>query len=243
MSSGAGGGSGGGATGDSFASARAAMTSDAAYSAPSAPAIGGNGDGGNQVIDPGFVRALDQQARIQADPSLGDPDPEVDVPTKERQDTITSFAKNLKANIAANPLMATPLGLTTTAIQTGIANAMLGNISLGSFDSDQSMGDGDGGRDLVNLLTPYAPYAMRGEIAPQSMVNQYFQNLGLGQEPLSSSLQTDYNNAKTNINSLLGILPPSQQFGYSTAPYGSLSSTNLASNPFNIDYLQQRGLI
>ena len=97
MSSGAGGGSGGGATGDSFASARAAMTSDAAYSAPSAPARGGgDGDGGNQVTDPGFVRALDQQARIQTDPSLGDPDPEVDVPTKERQDTITSFAKNLK---------------------------------------------------------------------------------------------------------------------------------------------------
>ena len=65
----------------------------------------------------------------------------------------------------------------------------------------------------------------------------------MNNQPLSSNLQTDYNNAKTNINSLLGILPPSQQFGYSTAPYGLLSSTNLANNPFNIDYLQQRGLI
>ena len=203
----------------------------------------GGGDGNREQRSVTQYSSPEGIAVASRDPSFGDPDPEVDVPTKERQDTITSFAKNLKANIAANPLMASPLGLTTTAIQTGIANAMLGNIPSGSFDGDQSMGDGDGGRDLVNLLTPYAPYAMRGEIAPQSMVNQYFQNLGLGQEPLSSSLQTDYNNAKTNINSLLGILPPSQQFGYSTAPYGSLSSTNLASNPFNIDYLQQRGLI
>ena len=58
--------------------------------------------------------------------------------------------------------------------------------------------------------------------------------------PLSSSLQTGYNNAKNNISSILGT---NQQFGYSTAPYGLLSSTNLADNPFNIEYLQQRGLI
>jgi hypothetical protein len=56
-------------------------------------------------------------------------------------------------------------------------------------------------------------------------------------------LQTSYNNAKNNVNSLLGITPPSQQFGYSTQPYGLLSSTNLAANPFNIDYLRTRGLI
>ena len=104
-------------------------------------------------------------------------------------------------------------------------------------------GGGDGERALRTALTPYAPYAITGTTPQDSMVNQYFANLGMSNQPLSSNLQTDYNNAKTNINSLLGILPPSQQFGYSTAPYGLLSSTNLASNPFNIDYLQQRGLI
>ena len=62
----------------------------------------------------------------------------------------------------------------------------------------------------------------------------------MGQQPLSSSLQTSYNNAKNNVNSILGV---NQQFGYSTTPYGLLSSTNLADNPFNIPYLQQRGLI
>jgi len=82
-------------------------------------------------------------------------------------------------------------------------------------------------------------------ISPQpSVVNRYFSTMGTGgQSPLSSSLQTSYNNAKSNINNLLGITPPSQQFGYSTQPYGLLSSTNMASNPFNIDYLKQRGLI
>jgi hypothetical protein len=76
------------------------------------------------------------------------------------------------------------------------------------------------------------------------MVNQYFANMGtMGQQPLSSNLQTSYNNAKTTINNLLGITPPSQQFGYSTQPYGLLSSTNVTSNPFNIDYLKRLGLI
>jgi len=104
---------------------------------------------------------------------------------------------------------------------------------------------GDGGeRAVQTALTPYAPYAITGTTPQQSMVNQYFANLGMTTgSPLSSNLQTSYNNAKTNVNSLLGITPTSQQFGYSTQPYGLLSSTNLASNPFNIDYLRTRGLI
>ena len=104
---------------------------------------------------------------------------------------------------------------------------------------------GDGGeRAVQTALTPYAPYAITGTTPQQSMVNQYFANLGMTTgSPLSSNLQTSYNNAKTNVNSLLGITPTSQQFGYSTQPYGLLSSTNLAANPFNIDYLRTRGLI
>ena len=63
------------------------------------------------------------------------------------------------------------------------------------------------------------------------------------QSPLSSSLETSYNTAKANINSILGMTPTNQQFGYSAQPYGLLSSTNMADNPYNIPYLQQRGLI
>jgi hypothetical protein len=102
-----------------------------------------------------------------------------------------------------------------------------------------------GQRDLINAITPYAVYSISGTTPPaQSMVQQYFNNLGMGgQSPLSSKLETDYNTAKQSVNSLLGIVPPNQQFGYSTQPYGLLSPTNLADNPFNIEYMRTRGLI
>lgn len=139
-----------------------------------------------------------------------------------------------------------------TQLEQDLAKAQSGDFTQSEYESRYGKagdtgqltgGGGDGERSLRTALTPYAPYAITGTTPQDSMVNQYFANLGMSNQPLSSNLQTDYNNAKTNINSLLGILPPSQQFGYSTAPYGLLSSTNLASNPFNIDYLQQRGLI
>ena len=141
-----------------------------------------------------------------------------------------------------------------TQLEQDLAKAQAGDFTQSEYESryvkdDDSKkiiggsGDGDSQRVLLNTLTPYAPYAITDTTPQQSMVNQYFSNLGMSNQPLSSNLQTDYNNAKTNINSLLGILPPSQQFGYSEQPYGLLSSENLASNPFNIDYLQERGLI
>lgn len=139
-----------------------------------------------------------------------------------------------------------------TQLEQDLAKAQSGDFTQSEYENRYGKagdtgqltgGGGDGERALRTALTPYAPYAITGTTPQESMVNQYFANLGMSNQPLSSNLQTDYNNAKTNINSLLGILPPSQQFGYSTAPYGLLSSTNLASNPFNIDYLQQRGLI
>lgn len=178
-----------------------------------------------------------------------DPDPEIDTPTSERQDTITSFSKNLEANIKSNPFsVLTPTStLAKTALQTLAANAMLGNLGFAGTttgDTDGTIGgDGNGGltREQINQLTPYAPFLMSGTVAPESQVSQYFANLPT--TALSSNLQTSYNNAKTNVNSLLGITPTSQQFGYSTQPYGLLSATNLAANPFNINYLQQRGLI
>ena len=128
---------------------------------------------------------------------------------------------------------------------------LLGNAALG-YGQDRSSGmplsnfnTGDSDRDLMNRVAPDAPYIVRPDLArPDSVAQQYFSNMNMIQgSPLSSSLQTDYNNAKNTINNLLGITPPSQQFGYSTQPYGLLSSTNLASNPFNIDYLRTRGLI
>ena len=99
-------------------------------------------------------------------------------------------------------------------------------------------------RNLQNLFTPELAYAVSGQTPQDSMVNQYFNNMNMNQgSPLSSNLQTDYNNAKNSINSILGILPPSQQFGFSADPYGGLMASNLTTNPFNIDYLRRLGLI
>ena len=76
--------------------------------------------------------------------ALGDPDPEVNVPTKDRKDTITSFTKNLSANFRSNPFsMITPLGtFLKTAYQTGKARSMLG-LQNPTFDSNDT-GGGDG---------------------------------------------------------------------------------------------------
>jgi hypothetical protein len=113
--------------------------------------------------------------------------------------------------------------------------------SLGKVDaygnpiSQEREGSGSD-RDAITNIVSQAPYLISGSTPQQSMVNQYFANMGSMGQPLSSSLQTSYNNAKNTINNLLGITPPSQQFG-------GLMSSNLASNPFNIDYLKQIGLI
>jgi hypothetical protein len=166
------------------------------------------------------------------------------------EDTITSFTQNLKAEYASNPLsfLLSPLGTSAkVAGQTLAANYMLGNfpsfsIGGGTAPTGQ-MTPSDGGDQLQSYLTPIAPYLLTGATPQQSQVMQYFNNMGTTQSPLSSSLETSYNQAKTNINNLLGVGSLQGQFGYSTQPYGGLSASNLATNPFNIPYLQQRGLI
>jgi hypothetical protein len=101
-----------------------------------------------------------------------------------------------------------------------------------------------GGNEQDAFTRIAAPYEITETLPQESVVADYFSNMNMPQgSPLSSQLQTDYNNAKSTINNLLGITPPSQQFGYSAQPYGLLSSTNVTSNPFNIDYLRRLGLI
>jgi hypothetical protein len=166
------------------------------------------------------------------------------------QDTITSFTQNLKAEYASNPLLflLSPLYQTAkVAGQTLAANYMLGNfpsfsIGGGTAPTGQ-MTPSDGGDQLQSYLAPIAPYLVGGTTPQESQVMKYFNNMGTTQSPLSSSLETSYNQAKANINNLLGVGSLQGQFGYSTQPYGGLTASNLATNPFNIPYLQQRGLI
>ena len=194
--------------------------------------------------------ALSQPSTITGPTDPGVAGTYVDGQFVPSQDTITSFTQNLKAEYASNPLsfLLSPLGQTAkVAGQTLAANYMLGNfpsfsIGGGTAPTGQ-MSPSDGGGQLQSYLTPIAPYLMTGATPQQSQVMQYFNNMGTTQSPLSSSLETSYNQAKANVNNLLGVGSLQGQFGYSTQPYGGLSASNLATNPFNIPYLQQRGLI
>ena len=99
-------------------------------------------------------------------------------------------------------------------------------------------------QDLQNLFTPELAYSVSGQTPQASVAQQFFNNMNTTQgSPLSSDLQTDYNNAKNSVNSILGITPTNQQFGYSAQPYGGLMASNLTTNPYNIDYLKRLGLI
>ncbi|MDB0030749.1 hypothetical protein N9E34_04735 [Opitutales bacterium] len=101
----------------------------------------------------------------------------------------------------------------------------------------------DGGGSEQDAYTRIAaPYELTDTTPQESMVNEYFSNMNQGSS-LSYDLQTDYNNAKSKVNSILGIVSPDQQFGYSNDPYNGLLASNVSTNPFNIPYLKQRGLI
>ncbi len=128
---------------------------------------------------------------------------------------------------------------------------LLGNAALGygqGGDSNVPMSNfntGDSDRDIMNRIAPDAPYIVNPDLTrPDSVAQNFFNNMNMTQSsPLSSDLQRDYNNAKNSVNSILGIVAPNQQFGYSTDPYGGLMASNLSTNPFNIDYMRTRGLI
>jgi hypothetical protein len=207
-----------------------------------------------------ILETYDEAALSQPSTITGPTDPGVAgtyvdgkfVPSQDTIKGIPGYIQNIQAEYASNPLsfLLSPLGTATkVAGQTLAANYMLGNFPSfsisGRTSSMQDAGtySSDGGDQLQSYLTPIAPYAITGATPQQSQVMQYFNNMGTTQSPLSSSLETSYNQAKANINNLLGVGSLQGQFGYSTQPYGGLSASNLATNPFNIPYLQQRGLI
>ena len=204
------------------------------------------GGGNDNTVDPGFQRALAEIAYQQQNPVYGDPDPQVDISPQDR-DSITSFFDNYKAELKSNPFNLSTMGALKTLYKTTQARNMMSGVPgyefLGYTGGDGNTTNtavGGGEQDYINNAISQLPFAMTGQVAPQSMVNQYFANQPTSS--LSSSLETSYNNAKSNINNILGITAPSQQFGYSAQPYGLLSSTNMADNPYK-DYLTTRGLI
>ena len=73
-------------------------------------------------------------------------------------------------------------------------------------------------------------------------MNQWFAANPTG-TGLSPDYMNTYNAAKAQIANTLGMVDTSNQFGYSATPYGALTAQNLATNPFDINWMQERGLI
>jgi len=96
------------------------------------------------------------RANQRALAALGDPDPEVDVATKDRRDTITSFGKNLRANIRSNPfsILSPTMTFLKTAYQTGKARDLLG-LTTNNDDDDTNIGGGEGENIIPLMATPY----------------------------------------------------------------------------------------
>lgn len=96
--------------------------------------------------------------------------------------------------------------------------------------------------DNVRRSLTYAPFVIGGNEAPQSMVNDYFANLG-NNKSLSQGLIDSYTTAKNNIASTLGLVDNTNQFGFSSTPNSPFTRNNRTGNPFYIDYMITRGLI
>ena len=94
----------------------------------------------------------------------------------------------------------------------------------------------------LEQLIPMASYAVANQTPVESQVDKWFANnqAGTGLDP---NYMTTYNTAKANIAATLGMVDTSNQFGYSDNPYGGLTAQNLTTNPFNIPYMQNTGLI
>jgi len=94
----------------------------------------------------------------------------------------------------------------------------------------------------LEQLIPSAPYAIANQTPVESQVDKWFAGNQAG-TGLSTDYMNTYNTAKTQIANTLGMVDTSNQFGYSSDPYGGLTAQNLATNPFDINWMQQRGLI
>jgi len=113
------------------------------------------------------------------DLSLLDPDPEVDVPTRDRKDTITKFEKNLYYNVKANPfsIFSPTMTALKTAYQTAKARNLLG---LTNTTDDDNTGNGEGENDfretmIAQQFTPYQQDVVKDteeELSPVALALQ-----------------------------------------------------------------------
>ena len=249
-SSSGGGGGGGGGGGQDYSSVPASTPT------VSAPTYSGGGGGQDMSSVPASTPSVGNQDDARLDYITGE---YLDLAlTPEQKKEFSDYRENVSESISpstktSNKIISGLLSSTLFPFAGNLYNAYIdatamgysvpnpfeglfgsGNITAESIQNFQDQGGG-GDNNFSNNFSNIIK-----QMTPDSMVNKYFANQPTSGSGLSSDLQTSYNNAKNNISSILGT---NQQFGYSAQPYGLLSSTNMADNPFNIPYLQQRGLI
>ena len=101
---------------------------------------------------------------------------------------------------------------------------------------------GEGERDAVNQLTPFAADAIGGTTTQPSMVNEYFNNLNNTNLGISENYLNTYNTAKTKMANTLNITPNTNQYGYGNSYNDNYSRSMNSSNVF-YNYLNEQGLI
>jgi hypothetical protein len=186
------------------------------------------GGGNDNTVDPGFQKALKEQAKKQADPVYGDPDPQVDVDPRDR-DSITSFKDNYIANVKSNPMYLGIGGLLHTAYQTGKAKSMLSGVPGYEF-LDYSDGNnnvptiaGGGGENTTALLAA-SPYLVSGDTQVESEASKWYNNIG--NDTKQFNFASAYATAKEKVSQTLNNKGPIGMLAVSDSPYYDWLKTN-----------------
>ena len=189
-----------------------------------------NNNNNNNTVDHGLQQALKEQAKRQADPVYGDPDPEVDVDPRDR-DSITSFKDNYVANVKSNPMYLGIGGLLHTAYQTGQAKSMLSGVpgyefldyGNGNTPTVQPIaGGGDGGNTTALLAA--SPYLVSGTTQVESEASKWYNSIGNNTKQFNFA--SAYATAKEKVSQTLNNKGPIGMLAVSDSPYYDWLKTN-----------------
>jgi len=110
--------------------------------------------------------------------------------------------------------------------------------TLSSSNNNTTVGSGN---DNVTLFDNSQDFKTI-ETNENSMVNDFFKNIGSSNLGVSSAYMDTYNKAKDQVAKSLNLTPNTQQFGYEANPYSNYSMSMTSANPF-FDELDNQGLI
>ena len=189
-----------------------------------------NNNNNNNTVDHGLQQALKEQAKRQADPVYGDPDPQVDVDPRDR-DSITSFKDNYVANVKSNPMYLGIGGLLHTAYQTGKAKSMLSGVpGYGFLDNNGTdtptvqpiAGGGDSGNTTALLAA--SPYLVSGTTQVESEASKWYNSIGNNTKQFNFA--SAYATAKEKVSQTLNNKGPIGMLAVSDSPYYDWLKTN-----------------